>query len=162
MSDSYNLAAHIRGLYFGGNWTAVHLRDVLNNTSLAEALYHIEGAPTILALAYHLHYFTRAQLGVLRGDGLHADDRQSFDHPEIIHDQEWMAFLETLWTEAREYCERVEQLDISTLDKPFVEERYGTYRSNIMGNIEHAHYHLGQITMLRRLVRPGGDGASVQ
>lgn len=162
MSNIHILAARIHGLYFGENWTSVHLQGLLHDIPLSAALHQIGGANTILALAYHLHYYTKAQLDVLRGGTLNANDQRSFAHPEIVQDQEWNAFRETIWAEAREYCERVRQLDEATLDMPFVEERYGTYRSNIAGNIDHAYYHLGQIAMLRRLIRAAGDGLSVQ
>jgi hypothetical protein len=35
----------------------------------------------------------------------------------------------------------------------FALEKYGTYQRNFHGLIEHTHYHLGQIAILKKLVR---------
>jgi hypothetical protein len=48
--------------------------------------------------------------------------------------------------------ECVEQMDDWIFDQPFVDEQYGTYLRNIDGVIEHSYYHLGQISMLRKLI----------
>jgi len=38
------------------------------------------------------------------------------------------------------------------LDAIFVLEKYGTYRRNIEGMIEHAYYHLGQISLIKKMI----------
>jgi len=35
---------------------------------------------------------------------------------------------------------------------PFTEEKYGSYFRNLIGMIEHSHYHLGQIVLCKRLL----------
>ncbi|MEM8891667.1 MAG: DUF1572 domain-containing protein, partial [Bacteroidota bacterium] len=37
----------------------------------------------------------------------------------------------------------------------FVDEKYGTYRRNIDGMIEHCYYHLGQISIIRKMIAEG-------
>jgi uncharacterized damage-inducible protein DinB len=153
MNTAQELARHIRGVYLGGNWTAVNLRDVLSDVTINEANDESLGVKSILTLACHVHYFTKAQLRVLRGEDLDANDALSFNHPDIDDEQAWASYLQTMWNDAEAYAQAVEQLPSGTLDTQFVDARYGTYRSNIVGNIEHAHYHLGQISLLRTMLR---------
>jgi hypothetical protein len=39
------------------------------------------------------------------------------------------------------------------LTEYFSEEKYGNWYRNLHGIIEHAHYHLGQIVLLKKLIR---------
>ena len=39
--------------------------------------------------------------------------------------------------------------------EPFGDGKYGDYFRNIQGVIEHAHYHLGQIVLVKKLIRQG-------
>lgn len=41
------------------------------------------------------------------------------------------------------------------LEEVFVEEKYGTYLRNIEGVIEHSYYHLGQISLIKKLIEEG-------
>ena len=39
----------------------------------------------------------------------------------------------------------------------FGNEKYGTYYENIQGVIEHLHYHLGQIVVVKKIIRAPKD-----
>ncbi|HBC04915.1 MAG TPA: DUF1572 domain-containing protein, partial [Aequorivita sp.] len=41
--------------------------------------------------------------------------------------------------------------DDEKLNEIFADEKYGTYQRNIEGMIEHCYYHLGQISLLKKL-----------
>lgn len=43
-------------------------------------------------------------------------------------------------------------MDDRILDKPFIDEKYGSYIRNIEGVIEHSYYHLGQIVLLKKMI----------
>ena len=45
------------------------------------------------------------------------------------------------------------QLSDEQLNEGFVEEQYGNYFRNILGMNEHSYYHLGQIVLLKKLIR---------
>ena len=38
-------------------------------------------------------------------------------------------------------------------NEPFVDEKYGLYLRNIDGMIEHSYYHLGQISLINKLLK---------
>lgn len=149
------LAQHVRNVHFGGNWTDSNLKEQLSDISWEQARKKVYGLNSILALVYHLHYFTRAITQVLEGGPLDAHDKFSFDHPEIQSQAEWEAFLGQLWKEAEHFGELVEALPDDQLTAIFSQEKYGTYLGNLLGLIEHHHYHLGQIVVIKKIVQAG-------
>lgn len=151
ISSPKQLANNIKQMYFGGNWTEVNLKDTISNIPLEIAAKKIEGFNTILALTYHIHYFTKVQLKVLEDGILNGKDSESYKHPKISSQTEWKAMQTKMWQEAERFTKLVAQLSSNTLDQPFVDKKYGTYKSNFLGLIEHTHYHLGQITLLKKL-----------
>jgi len=47
----------------------------------------------------------------------------------------------------------VEQMPTSQLQDAFTDEKYGTYLRNILGMLEHSYYHLGQIVLIKKLLK---------
>lgn len=151
-SISLLIAKHIREFYFGGNWTSSNLKASLSGLTWQEVTRKIENFNTIADLTYHIHYYTRAILPVLKGGELKASDKFSFDTPPIQSQQDWDNFLDTIWAEAEEFVQRVETLDDTILKTFFTQEKYGNYYRNLHGFVEHGHYHLGQIVLVRKLI----------
>jgi hypothetical protein len=89
---------------------------------------------------------------LFEGGTLYIRDQYSFDFPPIASQKEWENILNTLWIDAEKFANFVEQLPQNKLNEPFVEEKYGTYQRNIDGMIEHCYYHLGQITLLKKMI----------
>jgi hypothetical protein len=50
-----------------------------------------------------------------------------------------------------------EQLADSILSEDFTDKKYGSYYRNIIDIIEHMHYHLGQIAILKKIIRQKGN-----
>ncbi len=48
--------------------------------------------------------------------------------------------------------QQIEQLPESKLWETFSDEKYGNYYRNIHGIIEHSHYHLGQIVLIKKIL----------
>ena len=46
----------------------------------------------------------------------------------------------------------IEKLGDNKLAEVFAQDKYGTYFRNLMGVIEHAHYHLGQIVIIKKMI----------
>lgn len=147
------LAKHLRDVHSGGNWTWVNMKDTLADVTWQEAVTKVYDLNTIAALTYHIHYFIAAVTPVLEGGSLDAHDKYSFDHPPIEHEQDWSAFLEKIWQQAEHLALLIEQLPDSTLEEIFTDEKYGSYHRNLLGIIEHTHYHMGQIVILKKVIR---------
>jgi hypothetical protein len=56
----------------------------------------------------------------------------------------------------------VEQLPSIQLWETFTDEKYGTYYSNLQGIIEHIHYHLGQIVVIKKILLHTDEQTPVQ
>lgn len=147
-----SIAKHILSVHFGGNWTAVNLRDVLNEVSFEQALVKLENCNTIAQLVFHMHYFIRGVLDVLHGGELVIKDKYSYDLPDINSVQEWNQLLEKYWVDVRDFASAIEKLSDDQLNEVFVKEAYGTYYDNLTGIIEHCHYHLGQIVIIKKII----------
>jgi hypothetical protein len=61
-------------------------------------------------------------------------------------------FLNETWVDAENFATLVEQLPENKLGETFTDEKYGNYYRNLHGIIEHAHYHLGQIVLIKKLL----------
>jgi hypothetical protein len=145
------LAKHFRDVHFGGNWTTTNLKDVLSDISWEQAVKKHEDFNTIAALVYHVNYFVGALLQVLQGGPLDAHDKYSFDVPELKSQEEWKAMVSRVLDEADLAAQLIEKLPEEKLEEDFADKKYGSYHRNILGIIEHTHYHLGQIVILKRM-----------
>ena len=153
MSLSSQLAKHLRDVHFGGNWTVSNLRDNLADVTWQQATIKMQSSNTIATLLFHINYFIGVALNVLEGGPLTGNDKLSFNHPPINSPEDWQQMQEKAWVEAERFAALIEQLPESKLWEDFADTKYGTYYRNIQGIIEHAHYHLGQIALIKKLVQ---------
>ena len=152
MNTTQQKAKRFREVYFGGNWTYSNHRDNLKGITVGQANKQIGTINTIATLVFHLHYYVRTVTKVLNGEPLNSSDKQSFVHPAFNSQKDWDDFLETVWKEAEEFAVLVEKLPDSKLTENIADPKYGIYYRNLHGIIEHTHYHLGQIAVLKKLI----------
>jgi hypothetical protein len=107
---------------------------------------------TIASLVFHTNYYVSAVLKVLQGERLNASDKYSFDHPPILSREDWEKLLDKTWTDAENFAGLIEQLPESKLWDDFSDNKYGNYYRNLQGIIEHTHYHLGQIVLIKKIL----------
>lgn len=153
MRVSNEIASHLRGVFFGGNWTWVNMKTTLEDVSWQQATEKVGSLNTIAVLVYHTNYYVGAILHVLQGLPLTAHDKYAFDCPPITDAASWESLVHKSLTEARALAELVEQLPDEKLHDIFAEEKYGTYYRNLHGLIEHTHYHLGQIALIKKMLQ---------
>jgi hypothetical protein len=146
------IAKHFRDVYFGGNWTAVNLKETITGVGWQQAISKIDSFNTIATLVYHINYYVSAALGVLKGGALSANDAYSFDHPPIQSPEDWDRLLNKCWEDAESFAREIELLPENKLWEIFADEKYGNYYGNIQGIIEHTHYHLGQIVLIKKML----------
>lgn len=153
MSITKQIAKNVREVHFGGNWTWSYLKEHLTDVTWQEATTKVYSFNTIAALVYHTNYFVSAVLNVLQGEPLDAHDKYSFDHPPINSQEDWEKLLDKTWADAESVASLIEELPESKLWEVFTDEKYGTYYRNLHGIIEHTHYHLGQIVLIKKLLQ---------
>ena len=112
----------------------------------------VQSLNTIATLVYHVHYYISAVTKVLEGGPLGAKDIHSFSHPPILSQEDWQALLDKTWVDAERFAALVALLHESHLWENFTDEKYSTYYRNIQGIIEHTHYHLGQIVVIKKMM----------
>jgi hypothetical protein len=142
----------LRAVYFGGNWCDVNLKDTLADITWQQATTKVYSFNSIAALVYHMDYYVIAILKVLEGGPLDAHDKYSYDLPPIHSQDDWEKLLDKFWNDAEKFASLVEQLPDSKLEETFSDEKYGNYYRNIHGVIEHFHYHLGQIVLIKKIL----------
>ena len=153
MTISKQIAKQLHDVYFGGNWSASNLKDTLQDVTYNQATTTIHNLNSIISLVYHINYYVIAVTQVLNKKPLTAKDAYSFNHPAITSQIEWDAFVENTFNEAKEFISHIEQLPDAVLNTIFADEKYGTYYRNLTGIIEHAHYHLGQIVIIKKMIQ---------
>ncbi|MFL5739919.1 MAG: DUF1572 domain-containing protein [Flavisolibacter sp.] len=153
MTLSALIAKQFRDLHFGGNWTGVNLKETVKDLSWQEATEKIDSFNTIATLMYHTHYYVEIVTNVLLGQPLQGKDTDSFEHPPVQSRENWEQLLEHVWMDAENFALLVEGLPDSKLEENFSGEKYGSYFRNIQGITEHTHYHLGQIVLLKKMIR---------
>ncbi|HEU4632874.1 MAG TPA: DinB family protein [Flavisolibacter sp.] len=146
------IAKHFRDVHFGGNWTSVNLKASLADVTWQQATTKVGALNTIASLVFHINYYVSAILGVLQGGALTAHDKYSFDLPPIQSPEDWERLLDKTWKDAETFAELVERLPEDRLGEMFADEKYGTHYRNLHGVIEHTHYHLGQIVLLKKII----------
>ncbi|MEN9522148.1 MAG: hypothetical protein RL065_525 [Bacteroidota bacterium] len=153
-SFSQLTSQNFRAIFFGGNWTVTNLKEVLSDITIDEANKKNDYFNSILALTFHINYFIAdALIPVLEGKPLEAHDKFSFDYPELNSENEWQVFQQKIFADAENATQLIAELSDEKLVEDFVDKKYGTYFRNIHGIIEHTHYHLGQIVILKKLIR---------
>lgn len=153
MSPSEHVAKHFREAYFGGNWTVSNLKEQLSDVTWQEAITQVESFNTVATLTFHINYFVDVTAEVLRGKPLDAHDKFSFDHPPINSQEDWENLRNKTFRDGESFAELITSLPPERLWDDFVDPKYGTYYRNLHGIIEHTHYHLGQIAIVKKLVR---------
>ena len=152
MTLSSEIAKTARSLYQGGNYTGVNFKDSLSNIDWQQATKKVHSFNTIAALVYHINYYVFAVSEVLRGGPLNASDQFSFNHPAVESQEDWEKLLAKFWKDSAEFVQLIGDLPQDKLSEPFLDGKYGSFYRNIAGVIEHAHYHLGQIVLIKKLV----------
>jgi hypothetical protein len=153
MNVAQKLAKHFRAVHFGGNWTSVNLKDVLSDITWEEANTKIHDLNTILALTYHISYYVTGVLEVFHNRPLEIRDKYSYEHPVINSARAWQHMQDTIFINAETLAKHIEALPETQIWDHFADAKYGTYFSNMNGIVEHTHYHLGQISLLKKLLR---------
>lgn len=152
MDSIQQIAKHFRDVHFGGNWTTVNLKDTLSDVSWQQASTKVYDLNTIAVLVFHTNYYVSAVLKVLEGGVLEASDQLSFNAPAINSEEDWQKLVDKALMEAERFALQIEELKEEQLFEDFTDPKYGNYFRNLHGIIEHTHYHLGQIALIKKIL----------
>lgn len=157
MNFPQQIAKHFRDVYLGGNWTSVNFNSTLADVTWEEAITKFNSFNTIATLVFHTNYYVDVVLKVFQGEKLNASDKFSFDCPPIASEEDWQKLLNKTFSDAGIFAAAIEALPEQKLGETFEDDKYGNYYRNIHGIIEHCHYHLGQIVLIKKMIREGAN-----
>lgn len=153
MNRGKYLANRLREVYLNGTWIAnTNYLHQLQQVDWQMALKKIGEHNTIAVLTFHIQYYIDGILEVLNGGPLSIRDVYSFNMPELNSESEWQERIEIFAGKVELLAGRIEVMTDKELESPFVMENYGIWYRNIDGLIEHGYYHLGQISLIRKLI----------
>jgi uncharacterized damage-inducible protein DinB len=154
METSKQLADRFRELFLNGTWIAnTNYKELLSDINWQQANQKIASLNTIAILTFHINYYVEGVLQVFEGGTLDIKDTYSFDAPEIKSEDDWNALRNILLNNTETFANHIESMSETQLETIFVDEKYGSYRRNIEGIIEHSYYHFGQLSLIKKMTK---------
>ena len=152
MERSKYLADRIRELFLHGKWIAnTNYRELLSETNMKQALTRAGNHNSIASLTFHINYYLAGMIELMEGGELNIHDRFSFDMPPVENEEAWLTLRSVLLTNAEKIATLTENLPDDMLDTDFVKPEYGTWLRNLEAMLEHSYYHMGQISLIKKL-----------
>ena len=153
MTRNLAIANRLREVLLDGKWIAnTNFKEQILSVSWEQAIQKVYNLNTIALLTFHINYYLGGLLNVFNGGKLEIKDKYSFDLPEIRSEKDWNKLVNDFLSNSEMFANQVEQMDENRLDQPFADEKYGSYLRNIEGVIEHSYYHLGQVSLIRKII----------
>ena len=156
MNRSQFIAKRLSEVYLDGHWVAnTNYKEQLSAINWQQATQQVGPLNTIALLTYHINYYLRGLLQVLHGGALEIKDKYSFDMPPVTNDKEWLSLTTEFFSNAEKFVAAVAILPDEKMDEHFVDPKYGTWYRNLEAVVEHSYYHLGQISLIKKLLTSG-------
>ena len=153
MNRNITLANRLREVLLNGHWIAnTNYNAQLQSIDWKLAIQKVGNLNSIAALTYHINYYLEGLLNAFENGKLEISDKFSFDLPPITSQTEWNNLVAEFLNNSEKFAKAIERMEDNKFDQPFVDEKYGTYLRNIEGVIEHSYYHLGQISLIKKMI----------
>jgi hypothetical protein len=153
MNRNVAISNRLKEVLLDGTWIAnTNVNKQLQDLNWLQATQKVGNLNTIAMLTFHLNYYLRGLIQAFETGNLEINDRYSFDMPEIKSASDWETLKQDFLSNANQFVLKVAQLEDNVFDQPFIDEKYGTWLRNIEGVIEHCYYHLGQISLIRKMI----------
>jgi hypothetical protein len=153
MTRNITIASRLREVLLNGRWIAnTNFKEQIQGVNWEQATKKIDNLNTIAALTYHINYYLDGLLSAFKNGKLEISDKYSFELPPMNSEQDWNNLVSQFISNSEEFADSIEQMDENIFDQPFIDAKYGTFLRNIEGVIEHSYYHLGQISLIRKLI----------
>jgi len=146
------IAQHILEVYEGNNWTDVNIAGTIEDVSCQQAQQKtVASQNTIAALLHHLYYWNGIMMQRANGENPSIPAANGFDVDELKNENDWNDLKEKTHQSFIELANAVTNFPEEKLNETSPTGR-SSYYKNFQGIVEHAHYHLGQMVMIKRLL----------
>lgn len=153
MKRGSDLSKRLQEVLLNGHWVAnTNFKEQIQSVTWKQACIKPMNLNSIAELTFHVNYYLAGILNVFEGGKLEIRDKYSFDLEPITSEADWKKLVETFISNSEAFVSHVESMRDEKLDSLFVDERYGTFLRNIEGVIEHSYYHLGQISLIKKII----------
>ena len=147
------IAEHITAVYEGNNWTDVCIAGTLEDISWQEAQQVTTATVnTIAALVNHLCYWNEVLLQRSKGKNPFIPELNGYDVKELKDESDWSKLKEETHESFTKLADAVKNFPEENLDGSYALGK-SSYYKNFQGIVEHAHYHLGQVVIIKKLIR---------
>ena len=153
ISFSEQTATQLSGIYNGPNMVGVKMATILNDLNWQEATTSISQLNSIALLLQHILYYIKIVRPTLAGKPLEGNDKLSWQHEPIQNAKQWEVIKNEFQEEITAFANTVKKMETQHLQGDFIEPKYGTYFKNIQGIIEHTYYHLGQMAIIKKMIK---------
>ena len=153
MTRNITIASRLREVMLNGRWIATtNYKEQIQSINWQQATQKVCNLNTIASLTYHINYYLAGLLKAFENGKLEISDKYSFDLPPITAETDWNKLVTDFIQNSEKFADKVEQMEDYIFDEPFIDEKYGTFLRNIEGVIEHSYYHLGQISLIKKMI----------
>jgi hypothetical protein len=153
MKRNQELANRLNEVLLNGQWIAnTNFKAQLEGLTCKQATHRFGTLNSIALLTYHVNYYLAGLIQVFNGGPLEIRDKFSFDLGPMHSDADWELLKHKFLMNAELFIEKVANMNEDHLMAVFVDRKYGTWLRNIEGVIEHCYYHLGQISLIRKMI----------
>ena len=147
------IAQHITEVFEGNNWTDVNIKDTIDDIDYREATTVTKASyNTIAALLHHLSFYNDVVSMRLMGINPEIDEINGFNVPAIKNEHDWQLLKDAVFESAINLADSVRKFPEEKVNELTV-TGHSTYYKTLHGIAEHTHYHLGQIVLIKKLVR---------
>jgi uncharacterized damage-inducible protein DinB len=147
------IAQHLIEAHEGNNWTDVSIKDAIADIGYKEATTETNASHnTIAGLVHHLSFYNDVVTKRLFGNIPVIGESNGFDVPAIVSEEDWKKLKDRNIKSAAELAAAVRAFPENKLFELTVTGT-STHYKMLHGIVEHAHYHLGQIVLLKNLIR---------
>jgi hypothetical protein len=153
MTRNVTIATRLREVLLNGRWIAnTNYKEQILSINWQQAIQKVDSLNTIAALTYHINYYLAGLLNAFENGKLEISDKYSFDLPPIQSEADWNKLVTDFLANSEKFANQIEKMNDSIFDQPFINEKYGSYLRNIEAVIEHSYYHLGQISLIKKMI----------
>lgn len=154
MHLTHAIAQHVLDVHAGNNWTEVDLAHTLADVEWREAETRTLASPnTIASLVRHLIFWNGVMARRAQGQPSEIGPANGFDAgPPLRTEADWHALLAELQRSGQALAAAIRAVPDEQLPAAIL-PGYASGYKNLQGAVEHLHYHLGQLTLLKQLVR---------
>lgn len=152
MKIRHQLAQHLIDVHRGNNWTEVCITDILKDVSWVQASIIPPFSPNSIAmLLHHITYWNRIVMQRAMGQTPEINPENGMNAPVLKSDVDWQQLQIDNLHSCEELANIIEGYDPGNILSPILPGHSSAYR-NFQGQVEHIHYHLGQIQMIKKFL----------